>query len=219
MNKSPLLQVQDFDWHFGGNPVLEHLDREVGSGEFRVVRGPSGAGKTTLLRAISGILPLEQQKIFWRGKDLGAWSARERRKFRAELGILVQDEILFEGVRVGEYLAVGFEMQGLGREIAAVSVKKILAEREIGELRDRMLETLSRSEKKLVQFLRVVLQNPGILILDEPTMGLDVELTRKILDWLVTKNLQLKKTVVLATVDGHLADFLGEQGAKILDLG
>lgn len=139
---------------------LKDVTFVVPHGGYGVVIGPAGSGKTTLLEAIAGVVPLRGGALRLDGRDAAA-EPPERR----ELGLVYQHGYLFPHLSVEDNVAYGARDAGAADEV----VRRL----DIGELRDRDVESLSGGERQLVSLARTLARKPSILLLDEPFSALD----------------------------------------------
>jgi len=156
-------------------PALRQVDCEVTPGRLLAVVGPNGSGKSTLLRALLGLLPLESGSVALKGRPLNAWP---RPEIATVLGVVSQrEEILFplgveETVLMARYARLGPLAPEGERDRAAV--RHALERCDVWSLRRRRTDTLSGGEWQRVRVARALAQEPEALLLDEPTVALDV---------------------------------------------
>jgi ABC-type branched-subunit amino acid transport system ATPase component len=174
--------------------VVRDVDMTVAEGQVVAVVGPNGAGKSTLLKAMLGIARLISGRVELHGKDVTG--APLQKLARMGIGYVPQSEDVFEALRVRENLDMGGYL--LGRQERAARVEKTLE--VFPQLRDKMnryVETLSGGERKMTAIARVLMLNPSVLVLDEPTAGLAPELSRNVLEHQVRALGDLGKAVLL----------------------
>lgn len=155
---------------YGDHRALWDVSFDVFPGEVFGLLGPNGAGKTTLLRALAGILaPTEG-----RAKILGVDVREEPLTTKRQLGFLSGDTALYQRLTVREILQYFGALHLLDPALLAARIEAVSAELELGPFLDRKAQGLSSGQKQRANLARAFLTDPPVLILDEPTVGLDV---------------------------------------------
>ena len=164
-----MIEAQSLVRRYGDFIAVDGISFAVGEGEIVGMLGPNGAGKTTTIRMITGFLPPTSGKVTVAGKDLFE-SPREARR---QVGYLPENVALYNEMRVEEYLAYRARLEGLsraeGREAIGSAVERCL----LTDVRRQILGTLSKGYKQRVGLATAILHRPRVLVLDEPTVGLD----------------------------------------------
>ncbi|MEL6267684.1 MAG: ABC transporter ATP-binding protein, partial [Pseudomonadota bacterium] len=166
---APLLEVRGLRSGYGRVPVLHGIDFAIGDGEILGVLGHNGMGKTTLLKTLMGLVPATAGSVTFDGLDV----TREKPAARARLGIgyVPQGRGIFPALSVRDNLAMGVAAHGLADEGAAIEA--VLAEfPQIERLLDRRGGALSGGEQQLLALARCLASGPQLLLLDEPTEGI-----------------------------------------------
>ena len=151
---------------FGRKKALRSIDLSVPRGAFYVILGPNGAGKTTLLKILSSILKPDSGNVLIFGKDIvHHWSTRR------QIGFVSHNTYLYENLTVQENLRFYGRLYGV--EELDKRIAEVVNEFSLGEFSEKPVKTLSRGMKQRASIARAVLQDPDILLLDEPYSGLD----------------------------------------------
>ncbi len=176
----------------GGNEVLHGVDLTVRRGEIVGLLGPSGCGKTTLMRAIVGVQAHVSGTIELVGRPAGDPSLRRK------VGYVTQAPSVYGDLSVGENLRYFAAILGVNAERSDWALKTV----DLTAFRDRVVSTLSGGERTRVSLATALLGNPQVLVLDEPTVGLDPVLRRDI--WMQLRSLADEGTALL--VSSHVMD-------------
>ncbi len=163
---------------YGDQPVVEGVDLDVPLGQVVAVAGPNGAGKSTLLKAILGIARLLGGRITLDGADVTRLPLQKLA--RLGVGYVPQLDDVFDALRVRENLEMGGYLC-TRRERAQRFDRTLTVFPQLTPLLERYVETLSGGQRKMTAIARVLMLDPKILVLDEPTAGLSPELSRMVL--------------------------------------
>ncbi|MGD8195425.1 heme ABC transporter ATP-binding protein [Herbiconiux sp. P18] len=161
------------DVSIGGAGILHDVSFEASAGELVALIGPNGAGKSTLLGVVTGDQPVSAGRVEIDGRDLGAWSLAELGRRRA---VLLQQNGVFFPFTVQEVVQMGrAPWQRTEREADDDRVvDEVIALTELDRMRDRALPSLSGGERARASLARILAQQTGVLLLDEPTAALDL---------------------------------------------
>ena len=173
------LSIRGLTAGYSDAPIVHEVDIDVRHGAVVAVVGPNGAGKSTLLKAVLGIARLLAGKVELNGKDVTGLPLQHLAKLG--IGYVPQNEDVFEALRVSENLDMGGYL--FSRAERATRMEKALE--VFPQLRtklNRYVETLSGGERKMCAIARVLMLDPAVLMLDEPTAGLSPELSRSVLE-------------------------------------
>jgi branched-chain amino acid transport system ATP-binding protein len=184
----PILQVHGLGRAFGALQAVTNVSLAVEPGELRAIIGPNGAGKTTLFNLISGLLPPTSGRVLFRGDDVTALPtpARCRRGISRTFQItsIFGELSALENVRIAVQLKAGgnFRLVG-GRDLLEASERRARASLGLLGLLEKAAEqaaTLAHGDQRLLEIAMAVVQEPDLLLLDEPTQGLSLEDTAAI---------------------------------------
>jgi len=198
-----VVAVSDLSTRFGGRWVHRHLDLEIGRGEMVALVGDSGSGKTTLLRQMSGLLTPTEGEVRLFGEPLFGGGVARERALRQRFGVLFQQGALFSAFNVFDNIA--FPLRELKILDAATIRDLVMLKLEMVELLPRdaklMPAELSGGMIKRVALARALALEPELLLLDEPTAGLDPDRSESFERLIRSLGAQLGLTVVFVTHD------------------
>ena len=176
--------------------AVEHVTLDVFDGEFLTLLGPSGSGKTTVLRMIAGFEPLTSGSISLDGKDVTGVPAFER-----DVNTVFQDYALFPHMSVKENVEYGLKVKGVARELREVRVNEILDVVQLVGFAERKPNQLSGGQRQRVALARALVNQPKVLLLDEPLGALDLKLREEMQVELKSIHRKLGITFVYVTHD------------------
>ncbi len=162
------MEVEGLVVRRGGNEVLHGLGFGVAGGRVTGLLGPSGCGKTTLMRAIVGVQVVERGRIDVLGHAAGA------RELRSRIGYVTQAPSVYGDLSVRENLRYFARVLGAGHERIDATIETVA----LGEQADQVVDSLSGGQRARVSLATALLGEPEVLVLDEPTVGLDPVLRR-----------------------------------------
>ncbi|MFH0873039.1 MAG: ABC transporter ATP-binding protein [bacterium] len=219
---NPVFQLQDVSYYYLNKiPAVREVSFEVEPGERIAILGANGSGKSTLMHLLDGLFPPSSGKLLAFGQELTERRLEDpefNRFFRERVGFLFQnpDVQLFCPV-VWEEVAFGPLQLDLPREEILRRVEDVLEMLGIRELRDRPPYALSGGEKKKVALGSILSINPQVLILDEPTNGLDPRTQQWLIELLAELHLA-GKTLITATHDLSIVEEIADR-ALVMDEG
>jgi len=188
-----MLQVQQLTKRYAGCTAVDEISFEVAKGEIVGFLGPNGAGKSTTMRILAGYLPASGGTAKVAGLDVMDDSIEVRRR----VGYLPESCPLYPEMRVSEYLRYRARLKGVPGGQVGASVTRVLEQCGITDVRDRIIGQLSKGYRQRVGIADALVHNPELLILDEPTIGLDPNQIRLIRDMI--RGLAGHHTVLLST--------------------
>jgi ABC-type branched-subunit amino acid transport system ATPase component len=189
-----VLSISGLTAGYGGPPIVHEVDMTVGRGRVAAVVGPNGAGKSTLLKAVLGVARLHGGRIELDGRDVTGVALEKLA--RLGIGYVPQLDDVFDGLRVRENLDMGGYLAN--RSQKAERLERVLELfPQLKPRLNRYVDTLSGGERKMTAIARVLMLDPSVLILDEPTASLSPELSRVVLEEQVRALGDLGKAVLL----------------------
>jgi len=207
------LKGLSFDYHGNqsGWPVLDELNLQISRGDRVGLIGPNGSGKTTLFHLLMGLLRPTQGEIVVFGKK--RQQEKDFREVREKIGLLFQDsdDQLFCPT-VAEDVAFGPLNLGKSQEEALEITRQVLERLALEEFENRLTYKLSGGEKRLISLATVLAMQPEVLVLDEPTTGLDEDTVERLIQILTSSDL----TYLIAS---HNRDFLSKTTDIVYHLG
>ena len=203
-----MLTLAEVHAGYGSTPVLQDVALEVEAGECTAVLGRNGVGKSTLLRCVAGLIPLQRGHITLDGSDVSSLAAFRR----ARLGVshVPQGRGIFGGLMVRENLRVGPAAQRPA--IAAATAERLLEEfPTLGAKANSKGASLSGGQQQLLALARALANDPRLLLLDEPSEGIQPSILDEIADVLVRVRAERHITLVLVEQNLDFAARLAER--------
>ncbi len=198
VSSSDIVQIDQVMKSFGGKVALKNVSFSVPAGQICGLLGPNGAGKTTLFRLLMGILKATAGKLTINGLD----AFDDRVEVKRLIGFLPDEPVFYSYLSGGEVLELSAAMHGLDASATMVRIAPLLARLRLVDDIHNYAEDYSRGMKKKLGLALAMLHQPKLLVLDEPTNGLDVESTRIFYD-LISESARQGTTVLFST---HLMD-------------
>lgn len=199
-----------------GQRVLDGLNLRIEDGEFVFIVGNSGAGKTTMMKLLLREEKAERGSLIVGDVDLNRITKFQVPKYRRKLGVVFQDFRLFPNMTVFENVAFAMRVIGTHRKVINRKVPHVLQIVNLEDKAKRFPRELSGGEQQRVALARALVNNPEIIIADEPTGNIDPELSREIMNMLVHVN-QLGKTVLVVTHETELVDMFHKRVVRLKD--
>lgn len=188
-----MIAVDHLSKSFGRVTAVNDISFDVAKGEIVGFLGPNGAGKTTTLRMLTGYIPPTSGTASIAGYDI----IKEPLKVRQHIGYLPEHVPLYDDQRVTEYLKFRARLKGIGGKALWNSVARVTEMCGLDHMRRKLIRTLSKGYRQRVGLADALLGSPDLLILDEPTNGLDPNQIRQIRE--LIKNLAQDHTIILST--------------------
>lgn len=162
------LEIKNLRKCYGEKEALKPLNLKLTPGIYGLL-GPNGAGKSTLMKLICMLLEPTEGQILFDGKDI----RDEKKNFLKILGYMPQHTCLYPDFGVSEYLYYVGALKGMGKQQVYDSAEKLLKKVRLSDVKGQKIKTLSGGMQQRLMFAQALLDNPKVLILDEPTAGLD----------------------------------------------
>lgn len=183
------LQIINLNKKFGDQVALNDINLEIGNSEIIGLLGPNGAGKSTLMKSIVGVLKIDEGQILFNGDDV----SKSEIATKKNMGFLPENNPLYPEMYVKEYLHFVADIHQIAKE----RVDEVIELVGITPEKSKKISQLSKGYKQRVGLAQAILHSPDLLILDEPTNGLDPNQIIEIRN--VIKEIGRQKTVILST--------------------
>lgn len=202
-DREPVLEIKDLSFAYTpGQPVLSHIDFSIAKGEMVALVGKNGAGKSTLASLICGFMELDEGSIYLNGEDLSGYSIKERGE---KIGLVMQSpNQMISKPMIFDETALGLRVRGVPEEEVKERVYETLKICGLYPFRNWPVSALSFGQKKRVTIASILVMNPEVLILDEPTAGQDFRHYTEIMEFLRKIHEELGITIIMITHDMHL---------------
>ena len=196
MNK-PLLNLVDVNKYFGDSHILKDVSFDIIDGEFLTLLGPSGCGKTTILRCIAGLETVDSGDILLNGKSIVMLSANKR-----NVNTVFQNYALFPHLNMYDNIAYGPRIKkSMSEDQIKEKVAEVLHLVQMSGYEERMADQLSGGQKQRIAIARALINEPDILLLDEPLGALDLKLRKHMQRELAQLQKHTQTTFIYVTHD------------------
>ena len=199
MNSSTALSVADLSFSYGGKKALNQVNFKIQPGECTILLGPNGAGKSTLFSLITRLYDARDGRIELCGFDI----KKQTRSALERLGVVFQQSTLDMDLTVLQNLRYHTALHGMGRKLAEQRIQKELERLAMFDRRFEKIRQLNGGHRRRVEIARALLHKPAVLLLDEPTVGLDVPSRLAIVDYVHRLAVEENLAVLWAS---HLID-------------
>jgi spermidine/putrescine transport system ATP-binding protein len=206
------IEITNVSRRFGETVALDGVSLTIKQGEFFSLLGPSGCGKTTLLRIIAGLEYNDEGTVCIGGEDTKDISA-----FQRPVNMVFQSYALFPHFNVRQNIAFGLKMKKVSQQETDERVNRVMALVEIEDLADRKPNQLSGGQRQRVALARAVVNEPKLLLLDEPLAALDLKLRKQLQVELLNLQRNLGITFIYVTHDQEEALVLSDRIAVMCD--
>jgi ABC-2 type transport system ATP-binding protein len=188
-----MIQVKSLTKYYGEKIGVQDIDFTVQQGEIMGLLGPNGSGKTTIMKMMTGYMPPSSGTVIVDGYDVLA----APKEVTGRIGFLPEAPPLYPEMRVGEYLHFIAAIKGVERGRRKARVEETMEMVNAANVRDRLIRNLSKGYKQRVGLAQAMVSNPPILILDEPTVGLDPRQINEVRQ--LIEKLGRERTVILSS--------------------
>lgn len=190
------IRLENITKSYDGEPILENLSITIPSGKFFAILGPSGSGKTTILRLIAGFEQPNAGRIFVGDTDITDVPINER-----HINTVFQNYALFPHMNVFNNVAYSLSIRGIDKVIIKQKVEKVLRTVGLEKQMYKPIDQLSGGQQQRVALARAIINEPDVLLLDEPLAALDLKLRERMLIELIDLQSALQTTFVYITHD------------------
>lgn len=190
------IEFKNINKFYGENQVLKNISLNVEKGQFVTLLGPSGCGKSTLLRCLSGLEEISSGQIIMDGKDITDLEPRDR-----NIGMVFQHYSLFPNMTVEENIAFGLKMKKKSKQEIAKKVKEAMEMVELTGKEKEYPDNLSGGQQQRVALARSIVQEPKVLLLDEPLSAIDAKLRKSLQNSIKEVHKKLGLTSIFVTHD------------------
>ena len=185
----PVLEVKNLRAAYGTREILKGVSFALGADDFFAIIGPSGAGKSTLIRCVNRLVEPSGGEICFNGRDILKVPVQELREVRRNIGMIFQEFNLIERLSVIDNVLTGRlgytgTLRSLFRAYTKADIEqalKLLDRVGLGEHIDKRADRLSGGQRQRVGIARALIQNPKLLLVDEPTSSLDPKISREVM--------------------------------------
>jgi ABC-2 type transport system ATP-binding protein len=179
MSEPSALAIEGLSFSYGNHKALDDINFKIQSGECTILLGPNGAGKSTLFSLITHLYDTRQGRIELCGFDI----KQQSRLALAKLGVVFQQTTLDMDLTVDQNLRYHTSLHGMSRKLATERIQQELERLNMFDRRFEKVRQLNGGHKRRVEIARALLHKPSLLLLDEPTVGLDVPSRKNIVDY------------------------------------
>jgi cell division transport system ATP-binding protein len=209
-----MIHFENVSVAYDSQPIIQSVNLEIKPGDFVSLVGESGVGKTTLLKLIYFDLLPDEGNVSIAGFTSSTIKKKEIPKIRRQIGVVFQDYKLLDDKNVYDNVAFALHVTGVKRNEIGKRVLRVLADVGLSHKRDSMPEELSGGEQQRVVFARAMVNDPIVLLADEPTGNLDPATALDILQLMKTIN-SLGTAVILST---HNYELVRKAGGRIIQI-
>ncbi|MFW9924992.1 MAG: ABC transporter ATP-binding protein [Candidatus Thorarchaeota archaeon] len=195
MNNEFIIETKDMHKSFGDKEIIKGISLHVPRGSIYALLGPNGAGKTTTIRVLTGILKASSGEVYVQGVDV----VKNPEGIRSEIGILSQLSAGYKDFKTRDNILLFTSIVGVDNETAIEKMNDLLTKLDMMDKLDLAFGKLSGGEKRVISLVRTIISSKELIILDEPTTGLDIARAKKVRD-IIHELVKLEgKTVLMSS--------------------
>ncbi|MBN2582671.1 MAG: ATP-binding cassette domain-containing protein [Planctomycetes bacterium] len=213
-----MIEVQDLTKYYGSRLAVDRISFQVDEGDIVGLLGPNGAGKTTLIRMLTCFMPASSGRASVNGYDIFS----ESLKVRQSVGYMPESVPLYEDMRVEEYLRFRGQIKDLGGDTLRRRIGDAIERCQLTDRRRQIIATLSKGYRQRVGLAESLLSDPKVLILDEPTIGLDpgqIREARRLIQHLGERHTVLLSSHILHEVEQVCSRIVMISGGRLVANG
>lgn len=188
-----MIELKNVTKRFGNKTAVDSISFEVKKGEIIGFLGPNAAGKTTTMRIITGFFAPTEGEVTVAGIDI----MKEPLRAREKTGYMPENVPMYKDLTVYDYLDFIAGIKGVANGEKSAGIAKVMAETGLDNVQKTIISKLSKGYKQRVGLAQAIINNPEVLVLDEPTVGLDPKQIREIRD--LIKGMRGERTIILST--------------------
>jgi len=211
VNGEPLLEIHELVAGYGRMQILHGLDLLVGKGQSLCLIGPNGAGKSTVLHSIFGFTNIMSGQILKQGEDITRLSPEQKLR-RAGVAYILQDNSVFPEMTVTENLLMGGYLLPDQRKVRDAAEQVLDKYPRLAARRKQQAGNLSGGERRLLEISRALIMNPDILLVDEPSIGLEPRYINDVFEILTALQQDEGKTIIMVEQNA-------KKGLEFADIG
>jgi ABC-2 type transport system ATP-binding protein len=193
MPSSPVVQVEDLSRFYQNNSAIKNLSFDLNAGEVLGFLGPNGAGKSTTMQILTGNLAPSEGQVTINGFDI----IESPREAKQQMGYLPEHPPIYREASVDEYLRYCAQLRRIGKHAINKAIDESKMQCGLGDVGQRLIGNLSKGYQQRVGIAQAIIHNPPVVVLDEPTVGLDPIQMRDIRS--LIKTLGQEHSVILST--------------------
>jgi ABC-2 type transport system ATP-binding protein len=178
---------------FGNKTAVDNISFEVNKGEIIALLGPNGAGKTTTMRMITGFLPPTRGSLTIAGVDI----SKDPMRARAKIGYMPENAPLYKEMTVYDYLKFIAQIKGVQKNEVETDIQRVIEATGLMDVKKTIIANLSKGFRQRTGLAQAIINNPEVLVLDEPTVGLDPRQIKDIRN--LIKSMKGERTIILST--------------------